>query len=142
MRWWAHSSGMRSRSDTFNDGDGDALTYTATKADGSPLPTWLSFDASTRTFSGIPATAGTVAVKVTASDGDASISDEFNVVVRAAGLGHCRPSDPLEIWCASLTVGALGGDPYGYQTTFRSGRCPQGNSAIRAAATQSIYCHI
>ena len=102
-------------SDTFDDGDGDALTYTATKADGAPLPTWLSLNASTRTFSGIPTSAGTVAVKVTASDGDASSSDEFNIVVRAAGLAHCRPLDPLEIWCASMTVGDTGGGvPYGY----------------------------
>ena len=30
---------------TFNDVDGDTLTYTATLSDGSALPTWLSFDA-------------------------------------------------------------------------------------------------
>ncbi len=39
--------------DTFKDSD-DALTYTATLSDGSPLPAWLSFDAKTRTFSGTP----------------------------------------------------------------------------------------
>ena len=41
------------------DADSDALTYTATKSDGSPLPTWLGFNASTRTFSGTPAVSGT-----------------------------------------------------------------------------------
>ena len=107
--------------DTFNDADnGDTLTYTATKADGAPLPTWLSLNASTRTFSGIPATAGTVAVKLTASDGDASSSDEFDIEVRAAGLAHCRPLDPLEIWCASMMAGARAADSAGYTGTVGS----------------------
>ena len=73
---------------TFHDADtGNTLTYTATKADGNPLPTWLGFTATTRTFAGTPQAAdvATVAVKVTASDGTASVSDEFNIVVRATG---------------------------------------------------------
>jgi VCBS repeat-containing protein len=42
--------------DTFTDADaGDVLTLSATLADGSVLPTWLSFDADSRTFSGEPA---------------------------------------------------------------------------------------
>ena len=72
---------------TFSDADSDALTYTATKADGTALPTWLSFTASTRTFSGTPQAADitTVSVKVTASDGNGgSVSDEFDITVSAA----------------------------------------------------------
>ena len=70
---------------TFSDADSDTLTYTATKADGTALPSWLSFSAST--FSGTPQAAdvGTVSVKVTASDGSASVSDTFDIVVSAAG---------------------------------------------------------
>ena len=59
----------------------------ATKADGTALPTWLTFAAGTRTFSGTPQTAdvGTVSVKVTASDGTGgSVSDEFDIMVSAA----------------------------------------------------------
>ena len=110
-------------SGTFSDADSDALTYTATKPDDTALPTWLSFAATTRTFSGTPGAAdvGTVAVKVTASDGEASSSDEFNIVVSAAGLAHCIPLDPLDLWCASLTVGDLGGDPIGYDSILMSG---------------------
>ena len=72
---------------TFSDADGDTLTYTATQADGTALPSWLSFSTSTRTFSGTPQTAdvATVSVKVTASDGSASVSDTFDIVVSAAG---------------------------------------------------------
>ena len=80
---------------TFSDADSDALTYTATKSDGGMLPTWLSFNPTTRRFSGMPAVAdvGTLTVKVTASDGTASISDEFNIGVQAAEFAHCRPLD-------------------------------------------------
>ena len=42
---------------TFSDVDGDTLTYSATLADGSALPSWLGFDAQARTFSGTPDTA-------------------------------------------------------------------------------------
>ena len=73
---------------TFSDADSDTLTYMATKSDGNALPTWLSFTATTRTFSGTPQAAdvGTVPVKVTASDGNGeSVSDEFDITVTAAG---------------------------------------------------------
>ena len=72
---------------TFNDADSDTLTYTATKSDGSALPSWLSFAAATRTFSGTPMAADveTVSVKVTASDGNGgSVSDTFDIVVSTA----------------------------------------------------------
>ena len=72
---------------TFTDADtGDTLSYTATKADDTALPTWLAFAASTRTFSGTPQAAdiATVAVKVTASDGNGgSVSDTFDITVAA-----------------------------------------------------------
>ena len=72
---------------TFADTDaGDTLTYTAIQSDDSALPSWLSFAAATRTFSGTPMAAdvGTVSVKVTASDGTDSVSDTFDIVVSAA----------------------------------------------------------
>ncbi len=75
---------------TFSDADsGDSLTYTAQQTDGttdSALPTWLSFTAGTGVFSGTPTSTdtGTLSVKVTASDGAASVSDTFDIVVSAA----------------------------------------------------------
>jgi hypothetical protein len=68
---------------TFNDVDGDPLIYTATLDPVGSLPAWLHFDGSTRTFSGTPTNAdiGTIAVKVTASDGTLSVSDIFNIAV-------------------------------------------------------------
>ncbi|MFJ5318367.1 DUF4347 domain-containing protein, partial [Pectobacterium versatile] len=40
---------------TFTDPDGDTLTLSATLADGTALPAWLSFNPATGTFSGTPA---------------------------------------------------------------------------------------
>ncbi|MBE9178008.1 cadherin domain-containing protein [Oculatella sp. LEGE 06141] len=72
---------------TFTDPDaGETLTLTANLADGSSLPAWLSFNATTGTFSGIPATSnvGTLNLKVTATDaGGLSASTQFSLVVSA-----------------------------------------------------------
>ncbi len=56
-------------SGTFTDVDGDELTYTATLASGAALPSWLTFDPDTRTFLGVPPSAGPWSVMVTADDG-------------------------------------------------------------------------
>jgi VCBS repeat-containing protein len=56
---------------SFTDADaGDALTYSATLSNGTPLPRWLSFDALHQTFSGTPGKedVGNVAIAVTARD--------------------------------------------------------------------------
>lgn len=70
---------------TFSDPDSDMLTLTATLADGSALPAWLTFDPETNTFSGTPPQDfnGQIALKVTASDGEFSVSDDFNLTVKA-----------------------------------------------------------
>ncbi|MBB2706461.1 MULTISPECIES: DUF4082 domain-containing protein [Rhizobium] len=66
---------------TFSDVDsGETLAYSATAADGTALPSWLSFNASTRTFSGTPTTSGTYGVKVTATDlGGLAANETFNI---------------------------------------------------------------
>jgi Ca2+-binding RTX toxin-like protein len=70
---------------TFADIDtGDTLSYSATRADGSALPGWLAFNATTRTFSGTPVNgdAGALDLKVTATDaGGLSASGGFSVTV-------------------------------------------------------------
>lgn len=72
---------------TFADVDpGDALSYTATLADGMALPAWLTFDAATRTFSGTPlqANAGAIDVRVRATDsGGLHAQDTFTLNVAA-----------------------------------------------------------
>jgi hypothetical protein len=55
--------------DTFYDEDGDlAFQYSATLIDGNALPSWLSFDALTKTFSGTPTSAGDLGIILTATD--------------------------------------------------------------------------
>jgi VCBS repeat-containing protein len=70
---------------TFTDVDaGDTLTYAATTAAGATLPAWLTFNASTRTFSGTPTSAnvGTLSIKATATDlAGLPASDTFNLAV-------------------------------------------------------------
>ena len=90
--------------DTFADADGDPLAYTATQDDGSALPSWLTFTAATRTFAGTPALADvrTLTVKVTASDGTDSVSDTFDIVVRA---GNAAPTVATAIPDQAAPVG-------------------------------------
>ncbi|MEJ6123720.1 putative Ig domain-containing protein [Vibrio sp. 2-Bac 85] len=71
---------------TFGDVDsGDSLTYSAQLVGNIPLPTWLSFDANTRTFTGIPLNSdvGTINIEVTANDGQGGIpaTDSFELVI-------------------------------------------------------------
>ena len=71
--------------DTFTDIDkGDQLAYSATLANGDPLPSWLQFDASTGTFNGIPGNdhVGDIGVKITATDlAGATVENLFNLTV-------------------------------------------------------------
>ncbi len=69
---------------TFTDADGDALSLHATLADGSALPSWLTFDPHTNTFSGTPVNAdvGQMDIKVTAADpSGATTNDVFHLSV-------------------------------------------------------------
>ncbi|MCW2336747.1 hypothetical protein M2337_000980 [Sphingobium sp. B2D3A] len=73
-------------SNSFSDVDaGTTLTYTAQLVGSggalSALPSWLTFNAATHTFSSTsaPALASPITVRVTASDGSLSVSDDFTV---------------------------------------------------------------
>jgi len=73
-------------STTFSDPQGEKLTYSATLSTGQALPSWLSFNASTGTFTGtVPNTAAGLSLKVTATDTSGlSASDTFSVLTPAA----------------------------------------------------------
>lgn len=69
---------------TFADVDADtSLTYSATLANGDALPTWLTFNAGTATFSGTPASSdvAVLSITVTANDGVATVSDTLALTV-------------------------------------------------------------
>ena len=75
------------RADSLVDPDaGDALTFSTSLADGSPLPAWLVFDASSRTFTAAPGSGdlGTIQLRLVATDlsgrtGDATFSISVQV---------------------------------------------------------------
>lgn len=74
--------------DAFTDPDaGDTLTYSATLANGSALPSWLYFDAPSLTFVGVPRDAGHLSVRLKATDqSGAAVSDVFDIVTDALSL--------------------------------------------------------
>ena len=82
---------------SFADPESSTLSYVATKLDDSALPTWLSFNPATRSFSGTPtgADVGSLLVKVTATDNGSpalATSTCFTITVGPALL------TPVETW--------------------------------------------
>lgn len=73
---------------TFVDVDaGATLTYSAQLSGGGALPSWLSFNAATRTFSGTPANGdlGTLSISVIANDGNGgTVTDTFDITIAPA----------------------------------------------------------
>ncbi len=62
----------------IDDDGNETLTYTASLHDGNNLPDWLSFDPSTKTFSGSPTEANSYSIKVSVTDDRGeSTSDTF-----------------------------------------------------------------
>ncbi len=80
------SSSFAFSSTTFTDPDNNALSYSASLSNGIALPTWLTFNPTTRTFSGIaPTGSPDYTVRVTATDpGGLSASGTFSIATTAA----------------------------------------------------------
>ena len=75
-----------SLSGEFADPQHQTLTYAVTQSDGSALPSWLSFNATTDVLSGVaPATAGKIGILVTATDPvGLTATDKFTITTIAA----------------------------------------------------------
>jgi len=54
----------------FDEDSNNQLTYATTLINGTPLPSWLSFNASTKAFSGTATETGTLIIKVNATDAE------------------------------------------------------------------------
>ncbi|VVP21281.1 hypothetical protein PS838_03856 [Pseudomonas fluorescens] len=102
--------------DSFTDANQDVLTYTATLADGSALPAWLSFNAANLTFSGTPVStaSGNYTVLVKASDpSGASVSDSFSLAVAdapASTIAGTNNADTLNGTVEADLILGLGGN--------------------------------
>lgn len=68
----------------FDDPDGDLLTYSVTLEDGRDIPSWMTFDPMLRKLQGSPGAGdvGNYSIKVTASDGEESVFDTFDLEIR------------------------------------------------------------
>ena len=94
---------------TFTDPQAETLTYTATLANGQPLPSWLTFTPATDSFSGTaPSTAQSLSIKVTATDtSNLSVSETFTAKVAAPvvrpGITVTDPT-PAQTWVDGSTI--------------------------------------
>ncbi|HEX6963091.1 MAG TPA: putative Ig domain-containing protein [Lacipirellula sp.] len=122
--------------DAFFDPDADdTLSYSVSAPDGSPLPAWLTFDAATATFAGVPSNAdvAAIAVRVTVADAAGeSVYDDFVLTVRntndAPTLQHSI-ADQTAVedapYAFTLAAGTFAdvdaGDVLGYEATLEDG---------------------
>ncbi|GBG15902.1 uncharacterized protein NMK_3520, partial [Novimethylophilus kurashikiensis] len=123
-------------SNTFTDADGNALTYSAKLSTGTALPSWLTFNATTHTFTGTPpATAeGILSVRVIATDThSASVSVVFTISI-AGG------NDVINGTSANDILAGLGGNDTlsgGAGNDVLNGGA--GNDALDGGAGNDIY---
>ena len=97
--------------------DDDPITYSAALADGSALPTWLTFTATARAFAGTPGENDAPAeleIKVTASDGTSETSVYFTLTVEEAGnaVGNANSAPSFTSEAADQT--AKEGEAFSY----------------------------
>ncbi len=82
---------------SFSDVDKDSLTYSAKLADNSDLPSWLKFDAATKSFNGTSPSglSSALSVKVIASDGSLNAAQTFNLNITSNVINGSIKNDSL-----------------------------------------------
>jgi hypothetical protein len=113
---------------TFRDPQGETLTYSATLSNGQALPSWLSFNATTETFTGTAsATAQSLGIVVTATDTSGLTAiDAFSATV--VGVPVLVTATPNQTWTE--------GDAISLALPAATFADPQGES-LSYTATQS-----
>ena len=129
----------------FTDADNNTLHYAVTLQDGSLLPAWLSFDASSRTLSGTPplGVTGILNLAITANDRlslasaplQLTVTPDNRAPVAVADTFATTRSVPLVIAPASLTANDTDpdGDPLsvtGVQNAVRGSVTIEGSGSI------------
>jgi hypothetical protein len=92
---------------TFTDPQNQALTYTASQSNGQGLPSWLSFNATTKVFSGIVPTTGaeSLTLEVTAADASGMSTDEtFGATIPAAVAPTISTQTANQTWTQGHTI--------------------------------------
>jgi LPXTG-site transpeptidase (sortase) family protein len=85
---------------TFSDEEGDVLSYSAELTDGNPLPGWLTFDADTRTFSGIPLNddVGVLVITIIVDDSNGGFAnDEYTLTINNVNDGPTASSFAVSV---------------------------------------------
>lgn len=144
----------------FTDVDNPTLTLSATQANGAALPSWLSFDAGTGTFSGTPTvTADTTwSLSIQASDGAYAVSTPWSLTIGLAQtltgtvgndiLNGGLANDTLNGGLGSDTMaGGLGNDTYVVGTGGPTGdvviELPgQGIDTVQAGVSYLLPAHV
>lgn len=87
-------------SNTFTDPQGSALTLSAKQSNGTALPSWLSFNAATGTFSGtVASSANGLSVTVTATDAlGLSASETFSISTPAPAAPVVTAPTATQTW--------------------------------------------
>ncbi|MEA3015542.1 MAG: large repetitive protein, partial [Sphingomonadales bacterium] len=114
---------------SFTDVDNPTLTYAASLSGGGALPSWLGFNAATRTFTGTPPANfnGTVGLTVTASDGSFSVSDGFILSVLPVAdmptlsVGSSTVLQPTVGAAAAYTASLTAGQAFTFNWNFVAG---------------------
>ena len=123
--------------DTFTDPQGLKLTYSASNgSDGTPLPSWLSFNPATLTFTGtVPASGAELGIQVTATDSAGqSASETFAVMAdwSPTTIVQLQATIPDSSWTVgqpisiAIPAGSFN-DPNGLALTF-SGTLTDGSA--------------
>ena len=110
---------------SFTDVDaGDVLSYAATLADGTALPSWLAFDAATQTFSGrVPkSVSGSMDIRIGANDRlGATAADVFTLSFAAGGGGGGGGNGGNGSQGNEGVGNGVDGPPPGHDTSFNDG---------------------
>lgn len=109
-----------------------SLQLSASLAGGAPLPAWLSFDSVTGSLSGTPGTGdqGPLDIVITASDGTASTTTHFGIMV---GSGNSAPVAGSAIATQTANEDA----PFSFQIPTNAFSDPDSQDRLRYTATQS-----
>jgi Ca2+-binding RTX toxin-like protein len=111
---------------------GEFFHYSATLADGAALPSWLTFDAPTHTFSGTAPQGADLALKVTATD-LAGLEASSIFVISSDGADHAPVAAPIGkqdaseniVWRFAVSTGSFtdadSGDTLTYTASLSNG---------------------